>query len=315
MPGEPLVTIGMPTYNRVQLLIRALDSALAQTYPRIEVVIADNASTDGTEQICHERAQTDPRIRYVRHPHNIGPTANFNELFGCCGGDYVLMLADDDWLDPDYVSRCVAALEADSELVHVAGRARYERAGVDITDGVEHQHLQDDAAARVSGYLAEVDDNGIFYGVIRRTALDRVTPLPNVLGNDWLHVSRIASVGKIATVDGVRIHRELDGTSVDVDSILRMFGASRWQARVPQLVIAWQIFRDIGWGHPVYAPLGTVPRLRLAVSAALGSVSWPDLAWALVTPVMASLAKRPRGRAVWNLYLSVTRLLGAGQKP
>ena len=77
---QPLVSIGIPTHERATTLARALDSALAQTYERIEVIIADNGSQDLTEAVCREASARDKRVRYLRRKHNVGPTANFNEL-------------------------------------------------------------------------------------------------------------------------------------------------------------------------------------------------------------------------------------------
>lgn len=311
--SEPLVSIGIPTYQRAATLARALESALAQTHPRLEVLISDNASSDGTEALCLAAAARDPRVSYLRQEHNQGPTANFNELFAACRGDYVMMLADDDWLDPEYVAECLAALLADTAAVLVAGWPSYLEHGALVHDGVLHEHCQPDAAARVRAYLRAVVDNGVFYGLMPHAVLDRARPLPNVLGNDWLHVARIACEGRIRMLPDVRIHREVGGTSSDVGSILSTFGRSGWQARVPQLVMAWELLRDIAWDHPVYARLGYRRRLILGLSAAAASMRWRALAWHLITPSVASVARRPRGHRVYTLYDSFTRVLGAGR--
>ena len=139
VPDRPSVTIGLPTHNREHLLRRAIDSALAQTYAPIELVISDNASTDGTEALCRSMAARDPRIRYLRHDRDLGPTANFNHLFGACSGDYVLLLADDDWLDPNYVTACLQVLRADDSVALAAGQPRYMRDDVFVRDGVAHE--------------------------------------------------------------------------------------------------------------------------------------------------------------------------------
>ncbi len=112
---NPLVTIGMPTYNRRDgYFPQALASALAQDYEDLEVVVCDNASTDGTKE--YMEAMTDPRLRYVRHAENIGANANFNSCLENARGEYFLLLHDDDLLDPTFVSRCVAALEGRLDL-------------------------------------------------------------------------------------------------------------------------------------------------------------------------------------------------------
>ena len=313
--GEPLVSIGVPTHDRAATLARALDSALAQTHTELEVVISDNASLDGTEVLCRAAAARDPRVRYLRHEHDVGPTSNFNTLFAACRGEYVMMLADDDWLDPGYVSACLAELRANPAMALVAGWTRYERDGAFVYDGTVHDHDQADPADRVRAYLATVEDNGVFYGLMPRAVLERVRPKANVLGNDWLHVARVACQGQIRTLPEVRIHRELGGTSADVASILSAFGRSSWQARAPQLVIASELLRDIAWRHPVYESLGHVRRLLLGLTGATLSIRWRDLAWHLLTPGVAALARRPRGRPVWALYERLTRALGAGRRP
>jgi glycosyltransferase involved in cell wall biosynthesis len=309
----PLVSIGIPTYQRVAKLGRAVESALAQTHSHIEVVISDNASDDGTAELCRALADRDDRIRYVRQEPNRGPTANFNFLFEACGGDYVMMLADDDWLDPDYVSTCLARLRSDDGATLVAGQARYVRDNAFVHDGVVHEHAEDDPASRVRGYLAAVEDNGVFYGVMPREVLQRAYPLPDVLGNDWLHVARIAFQGHLHTLPATQIHRELGGTSADISSILDTFGRARWQARVPQLVIAGHVLGDVAWGHPVYRSLSPVRRLALGLQAARASMRWRALAWHLVTPSLARLGRRRRGRHVWRLYGRLTRALGAAR--
>lgn len=310
----PLVSIGIPTFERVATLRRALASALAQSYSPLEVVISDNSSHDGTEELCIAAAVQDARVRYLRQERNRGSTANFNELFEACRGDYVLMLADDDWLDPDYVAACLAVLRADEHTALVGGWPRYVRNGVFVRDGVMHQHRQADPAERIPDYLRSVDDNGIFYGVMPRAVLERARPLPNVLGNDWLHVARIAFQGRVRMLEQVRVHRELGGTSVDIGSILLTFGRSGWQARVPQIVIGWELLRDVAWAHPVYRPLGWRRRWALGLRAATASMRWRALAWHLITPSVADLGRRPRGRRVWDLYDRLTRMLGAGRQ-
>lgn len=313
--AAPPVSIGIPTYQRPETLKRALASALAQDHSRLEVVISDNASQDETEEVCRAAAARDTRVRYLRHERNRGSTFNFNCLFEACRGDYVMMLADDDWLDPQYVRSCLQALRADEAMALVGGRARYVRGAAFVRDGVLHEHCSPDPAARVREYLAQVDDNGIFYGLMPRAVLERVRPLPNVLGNDWLHVARIACQGRIRTLESVRIHRELGGTSVDIGSILSSFGEPGWQARIPQLVIARELLRDIAWEHPGYESLGRMRRVALGFTGAAASIRWRALAWHLITPTMLQLARRRRGRPVWRAYDRLTRALGAGRLP
>jgi glycosyltransferase involved in cell wall biosynthesis len=124
---QPLVSIGMPTYNRADgYLPLALDSALAQDYPNLEIIVSDNASTDGTEELV--RSKADSRVRYFRHEKSIGGTNNFNFCVEHARGAYFLLLHDDDLIDPDFISTCVRALDGDLNVGVV-------RTGIRLIDG------------------------------------------------------------------------------------------------------------------------------------------------------------------------------------
>ncbi len=109
--AEPLVTIAIPTYNRAdRLLPMALQSVCRQTYAKLDILVADNASTDATAEVV--RAFADDRIRYTRHTENKGSAWNTNFCIQHSRGEYTLLLNDDDLIDPDFVATCVAAIPA-----------------------------------------------------------------------------------------------------------------------------------------------------------------------------------------------------------
>ncbi|CAN5881213.1 glycosyltransferase family 2 protein [soil metagenome] len=125
--ARPLVTIGVSTYNRADgYLQNALESALAQTYPNLEIVVSDNGSSDGTE--AYVKSFGDERIRYFKQAQNIGANANFNFCLDQARGDYFLLLHDDDVLDPDLVESCLNAAADDT-------RVGVLRSGTRVIDG------------------------------------------------------------------------------------------------------------------------------------------------------------------------------------
>ena len=101
----PKVTIGMPVFNGERLIRAALDSLLAQSFSDFELIISDNASTDGTERICREYAGRDKRIRYIRQLANIGGVPNFKFVLDEARGEYFMWSACDDIHSPDFVLR------------------------------------------------------------------------------------------------------------------------------------------------------------------------------------------------------------------
>jgi len=72
VPVRPRVSIGLPVYNGERFLAGAIESILAQTFGDFELVISDNASTDGTSEICREYQARDSRVHYLRNETNIG---------------------------------------------------------------------------------------------------------------------------------------------------------------------------------------------------------------------------------------------------
>lgn len=115
--SQPLVSIGLPVYNGEQYLAEVLDSLLDQTYPDLEIIIADNGSTDGTEAICRAYGNRDARIQYHRSPVNRGAAWNYNRTVPLAKGKYFKWAAADDLCLPTLIEKCVAALEAHPDVV------------------------------------------------------------------------------------------------------------------------------------------------------------------------------------------------------
>ncbi len=124
----PRISILIPTYNRAHYLVHALESALAQDYPNFEVVVSDNASTDGTREVV-ARYLADPRLRYYRNPENLGIGANWTKLlYDYAQGDYGKCLPDDDYLvDPQHLRKAMSIIQRHGvRIVFSAALSKYE---------------------------------------------------------------------------------------------------------------------------------------------------------------------------------------------
>lgn len=99
---EPfLVTIAITTHNRRALLERALAGAMAQTYTKLEIIVSDNASTDGTPELMAR--VRDPRVRYVRLEEPTSMAGNFQNALDHARGELFMILNDDDELEPEAI--------------------------------------------------------------------------------------------------------------------------------------------------------------------------------------------------------------------
>jgi glycosyltransferase involved in cell wall biosynthesis len=260
---SPLVSIGLPTFNRADLLGRAIDSLLAQSYRNIEIVISDNASTDATQLLCETYAKRDARVRYLRQAVNLGPSPNFLATLTLARGEYFMWLSDDDWLDPDYLAHCAGWLVEHDDYALVAGVSRGYRAGKFDREFAATNLEQASGVARVLQYYAGVADNSIFYGVMRRAdAIE--SPMRNLMGADWLFVAGLAFRGKVKTVPEVRVHRELGGTSAGLVRIAKVLKLPMYQVMFRFLFLATMACDDIIHNHRVYAGMQWPARVMFA---------------------------------------------------
>jgi glycosyltransferase involved in cell wall biosynthesis len=117
---NPLVTIGMPVYNGTPHLQQALTALVEQTFTDVEILISDNASTDGTADLCRSFAARYPQIRYSRNDENVGAIRNFAIVLERARGKYFMWAAHDDRWDARFVELLVAKLEAEPRAVLAA---------------------------------------------------------------------------------------------------------------------------------------------------------------------------------------------------
>lgn len=135
--STPTVTVCIPTYNYAHYLPAVIASVLDQTFEDFELLIADDASSDDTEQVV-ARFLDDPRVRFLPNQQNNGMFANFNRCTAEARGEYIKFLMADDWLAPRFLEETVALLDARRELEFCTVGAWL----IDDTDAVYAEDIQ-----------------------------------------------------------------------------------------------------------------------------------------------------------------------------
>jgi glycosyltransferase involved in cell wall biosynthesis len=181
MKQHPLVTVGMPVYNRPSSLQRALDCIRRQTYRHLDIVVSDNASTaPEVAQVIANASLADSRIRHFVQEYNIGPSGNFLFVLSQAKGSFFMWAGDDDEWHPAFIEKLLTPL------------LRYPKSGLSFCDFIVRypdgslcndygsfalayrEFLQDTGVNRVSRYALQAPQRGkanLIYGLFRREAL------------------------------------------------------------------------------------------------------------------------------------------------
>jgi hypothetical protein len=122
----PLVSVLIPTHNRSHFVVDAISSVLGQTMQDVEVIVIDDGSTDDTQEKVGEVQDT--RVRYVRHPTNMGEAASRNTGLDAATGEYIAWLDSDDVARPRRLAAQVAYLERHPQIAMVGSAAGKLRA-------------------------------------------------------------------------------------------------------------------------------------------------------------------------------------------
>jgi glycosyltransferase involved in cell wall biosynthesis len=196
--NEPRVTIGLPVYNGIRFLDQAIESILGQTFQEFELIVSDNASTDGTSELCHSYAQKDSRIRYYRQDENVGAAKNYNHLVELARGEYFKWAAHDDICAPPYLEKCVEVLDENSTVVLCYPKTHIiDEEGNDKGEYRDALHLESprrnerfrDALFRDSG-----ECNAVF-GLMRLSVLKATALIGNYQASDNILLSELSLHG------------------------------------------------------------------------------------------------------------------------
>ena len=274
---SPLVTVAVPTYNRASYLRESLESIRGQSYPHLEIVVADNASTDGTADLLRDLAAQEPRLRAIAHERNLGMVGNFNAVLRAARGDYFVLVSDDDILTPRAVELLVAACRRPGvrlaygafAVIDSAGdvRAVSEKQGPVVERGSDfiRAHLRGERAVTLAGTMFPIG------------APDTREYYDEQIGSvcDLLQRVTLASRGDVAAVTDVVAHYRVHASSLT--SSAADFAASHFRALANTSVVAGELSEYRGelaaYVRNYVTHLALSAAARGNVDAALGTVS------------------------------------------
>lgn len=203
MNAHPPVSIGLPVFNGQRYLAEALESMLAQTYTDFELVIGDNGSTDATVEIIVDAVDRDERVRWLRSDENRGAAWNYNRVFHATGGRYFRWAAYDDLVHPTYLERLVEALDQGPAAVVLAQAATtlIDENGAEV--GVWDESFDLTApgpARRLSQLVRHLVMSNVFFGLVRRSAMERTRLHGAYPSADYVFLAELALLGTFALV-------------------------------------------------------------------------------------------------------------------
>lgn len=207
--GGPLVTIGVPCFDSERFIEAAVRSLMAQDHAALEILVADNSSTDATLEIVRRLAEEDHRVRLLTSDVNRGASWNFNRLITAASGTYFAWTASDDVRPPSFVSASLAALLARPEAVLCSTRT------VDIDEDGEEIHayprleesLGDDPATRFAESVFGHLECFPVFGLMPIAALRRTQGIGSFSSSDRVLLSELALLGPSVLVDEPLLER------------------------------------------------------------------------------------------------------------
>ena len=155
--GNKLVSVVIPTFNRSAVLRACIDSLLRSDYTPIQIVVADNASTDDTAKMCEQCDGSRPNhaVCYFRLPENRNAAGGRNAGFRHARGDYLLFLDSDNIVEPEMIGRLVQVFESDPEMGLVAPLSVQAGTGVVWTLGSDYNFMTSMPVNRYEGWRPE----------------------------------------------------------------------------------------------------------------------------------------------------------------
>ena len=206
----PVVSLGLPVFDGGTWLARAIESILAQTWGDFELIISDNASTDGTADCVRDYAARDRRIRVFRQLRNIGCGNNWTFVARQARGEWLKWVSANDDYAPNLVQDCLAPMRNDASVALCYGHTQFidlQGNRLDLYGG-DFDALSSDPLERYRVVRERLHlGTPLQAGVIRLDALRRCGYLGNYRDSDRVLIAGLALAGKFVLLPQVMFYR------------------------------------------------------------------------------------------------------------
>lgn len=245
--APPLVSFGLPVYNGEAFVEGAMAALIAQDAERLEIVVSDNASTDGTWEVL-QRFAGDPRVHLHRSDENLGAVANFNRVFHLSRGPFFAWAAADDRFDPSFASTCLDALADNPDAAGCLTGIRFvnDAGETNVVWNPGESPTSHDLRTRVRWYLG-LRRWTESYGLFRRGILEANGLFPPAFGPDVLLVWRIILRHRLCVV-GTPLLTYREQTAVTIQD--------QSASLVPEAAVQRAHFCNVGMWRALWAIAG-----------------------------------------------------------
>jgi glycosyltransferase involved in cell wall biosynthesis len=196
MSSIPLVSVLVGVYNQSQIVETSIHSILAQTYKNIEIIISDDGSTDGTQDVLKRIAKNNPTIRLFLQETNLGITRNYNFVASKANGKYIALFSGDDVMFPEKINEQVKLLEDNENssfchhAVEIIDYASSKSRGV-----ISHQYRN--GITTIHDVLRNLGIPGPMAIVCRRDSVKDPLMDPEIpTASDWLQMIHLTMAGR-----------------------------------------------------------------------------------------------------------------------
>ena len=222
----------MPAYNAEAHIGVALESLLGQTCGDVELIVSDNASSDGTRDIVESYVKKDRRIRYERQSANIGANLNYSHVTKRAVGEYFKWASSSDWCAPTFLERCWVELQQQPDAVLAVPRTRLFEGTRDGSRVYENdiEVIDETPSARLRTVMTTMALNNAINGLIRMSALRQTCLIEPYLGSDLVLMAHLALLGKFRLVDDELYFRRMEPST----STALQDASAVWKHHYPQ---------------------------------------------------------------------------------